>query len=55
MALLGRLTRDSGFPGSNGPALFLDDARDRLLLLGGEDCQTSGFVYTAFEQVPLRR
>lgn len=55
MALLGRLTRDSGFPGSNGPALFLDDARDRLLLLGGEDCQTSGFVYAAFEQVPLRR
>jgi len=55
MALLGRLTRASGFPGSDGSALFLDGARDRLLLLGGEDCQNSGGTYTAFEHVPLRR
>lgn len=55
MALLGRLARASGFPGSNGPSLFLDDAGDQLLLLGGEDCQTSGFPYAAFEQVPLLR
>jgi hypothetical protein len=55
MALLGGLTRDGGFRGSNGPALFLDASRDALLLLGGEDCQTSGFTYQASEQVPLRR
>lgn len=54
MTLRGRLTRE-GARGPLNPMLFLDEARDELLLLGGGDCQTSGFVYPAFDQIPLRR
>lgn len=55
MALLGRLTRESGFPGANGPALFLDERGEALLLLGGENCQHSGSPSMAFERIPWRR
>ncbi|MBI5515206.1 MAG: hypothetical protein HY909_15625 [Deltaproteobacteria bacterium] len=53
-ALLGRFTREAG-AGPNGPAVFLDEATDRLLFLGGESCQTSGFVYAHFEAISLAR
>ncbi len=55
MALLGRLQRSMGFAGADGPALFRDDRNDGLLLLGGENCQMSGFVAEVFERVPIVR
>lgn len=51
----GANTRDGGLRGSYGPAFFLASTRDGLLLLGGEDCQSSGFPYTVFERAPPRR